>query len=490
MARANVLALGMVVVVSMGPWSLCRAGVVAQRAALYASYSDQLNQLAEWCEKRQLPEAAESLKAWLPRRDPDQITLFVLPSKEAPLDTDKSKPSDWLKRWQILRDEQADALWALAKQAVSEHRPSLAYELVTEAVRENPDHKQARRLLGYVKFRDAWHTPFEIRQLSGNKVWHEQFGWLPKTQVERYAKGQRNYKGRWMPAAEEAELRRDLKHGWRVESEHYVVTTNHSLEEGVSLTRRLETLYAIWQQVFVAYLADETELARRFEGRVPRREPRQHNVVYYRSRDEYNNALRSRQPQIDITLGIYFGSEQMAYFFAGKDQESGTLYHEGTHQLFQEAKNVVSDVARNENFWIVEGIACYMESLAAGQGYYTLGGPDAGRMPAARQRLLKDDFYVPLVQLVRIGMGGLQRDSRLPKLYTESAGLATFFMHDAAGRYRDPVVRYLDAIYTGRATTKTLAEATGADYETLDRQYREFMVRAEQAEENKTKSPE
>ena len=252
-----------------------------------------------------------------------------------------------------------------------------------------------------------------------------------------------------MPAAEEAELRRDLKHGWRVESEHYIVTTNHSLEEGVSLSRRLETLYAIWQQVFVAYLADETELARRFEGRVPRREPRQHNVVYYRSREEYNDALRSRQPQIDITLGIYFGSEQMAYFFAGKDQESATLYHEATHQLFQETKSVVSDVARNENFWIVEGIACYMESLAEGQGYYTLGGRDAGRMPAARHRLLEDEFYVPLAQLVRIGMEGLQRDSRLPKLYTESAGLATFFMHDATGRYRDPLVRYLDAIYAG-----------------------------------------
>ena len=32
---------------------------------------------------------------------------------------------------------------------------ALAYELVTEAVRENPDHKAGRRLLGYVSYRDA-----------------------------------------------------------------------------------------------------------------------------------------------------------------------------------------------------------------------------------------------------------------------------------------------------------------------------------------------
>ncbi|HEV3136932.1 MAG TPA: hypothetical protein VGZ26_03490, partial [Pirellulales bacterium] len=120
--------------------------------------------------------------------------------------------------------------------------------------------------------------------------------------------------------------------------------------------------------------------------------------------------------------------------------------------------------------------------------YYTLGGRDAGRMPAARQRLLNDEFYVPLSQLVRIGMEGLQRDSRLPKLYSESAGLTTFLMHDALGRYRDPLVRYLDAIYTGRATTKTLAEVTGTDYETLDRQYREYMSRGEKTEASVTKS--
>jgi glycosyltransferase involved in cell wall biosynthesis len=69
--------------------------------------------------------------------------------------------------------------------------------------------------------------------------------------------------------------------------------------------------------------------------------------------------------------------------------------------LFQETRPVVGDVARSENFWAVEGIACYMESLAQHEGYYTLGGMNAGRMPAARHRLLEDNFYVPLAQLVR-----------------------------------------------------------------------------------------
>jgi hypothetical protein len=88
---------------------------------------------------------------------------------------------------------------------------------------------------------------------------------------------------------------------------------------------------------------------------------------------------------------------------------------------------------------------------------------------------LEDNFYVPLEELVRIGMESLQSDTRLPRLYSQSAGLADFFMHAAAGRYRDPLVTYLVEVYTGRATPRSLAELMGKDYPTLDREYREFM---------------
>jgi hypothetical protein len=227
--------------------------------------------------------------------------------------------------------------------------------------------------------------------------------------------------------------------------------------------------------VFIAFVADESELERRFDGRAARGETRPHNVVYYRTRAEYNDALRSAQPKIDITLGIYLDTARTAYFFAGEDQDPGTLYHEATHQLFYETRPAAADVGRRDNFWIVEGIACYMESLAEKQNYYTLGGMDAGRMPAARHRLLEDTFYVPLAELVTIGLSDLQHDTRIAKLYSQSAGLADFLMHAETGRYREALVRYLSAIYAGRANTHTLAELTRTSYETLDRRYRTFM---------------
>jgi hypothetical protein len=45
-------------------------------------------------------------------------------------------------------------------------------------------------------------------------------------------------------------------------------------------------------------------------------------------------------------------------------------------------------------------------------------------------------------------------------------------MDGEKGRYRESLVRYLDAVYSGRDTARSLAEATGVDYSELDGQYR------------------
>lgn len=450
-----------------------RADVDQARTALYERYRGKLEEVAKRCDVENLPEAAKAIRVWVPERDPEQLTLFLPPSVMFPA-ADLDSPASQV-AWQDLRNAQADSLMALAKQAIDEHRPSLVMELVVEALRENPDNERARKMLGYGKYQDAWRTPFEMRQLRAGKVWHERFGWLPKAHLERYERGERNALGRWMTADEEASLRSDMRRGWRVETDHYVVTTNHSLEEGVSLARRLELLHALWRQVFAMYLATEQELAKQLEGKAPKPLPRQHDVYFFRTRDEYVATLRSAQPQIEITLGIYFDTTRKAYFFAGEEQDPGTLYHEAAHQLFQETRNVAPQVGVKDNFWIVEAIACYLESLSAHDGYYTLGGANAGRVPAARHRLLTDQFYVPLAELTALGRQELQRDPRIAMLYSQSAGLADFFMHAGGGAKRDALNRYLATVYAGRAKPQSLAELMGDNFETLDAEYRAFM---------------
>ena len=202
----------------------------------------------------------------------------------------------------------------------------------------------------------------------------------------------------------------------------------------------------------------------------------------FRDRDEYIATLKPAQPMIGVTLGYYWFNKHVAYFFAGGNQNDGTLHHEATHQLFQETRSVTRDLGRSNNFWVVEGIACYMESLTDHDGYSTLGGADEGRMPAALQRLLHDDFYVPLAQLTRFGRDEIQRDPRIAKLYSQSSGLCNFFMHDDRGRYRQPLIDYLIAVYSNRANPETLAKLTGKSYSQLDEEYRAYMKKVESGE--------
>lgn len=468
--------------------------IAAERQRLESEFAGKLEQLAKWCEERSLSQAAARVRSWLPKRDPLKLYIFKLPESFAP-PADLAESDDGREFWQrfvALRTVQAERLFTLAKQAHANRHYGLAYDLVRQACRENPDHAQARTILGYLRYKDRWVLPDTARRLAAGQVEHEQFGWLPADQVKRYERGMRHWRGNWTTKEEDERLHSQIKTGWRIASEHYVVTTNHSLEEGVALSRRLEKLHEVWRHVFVDYYLQESEMARWFDRAMttaadqkpPAPLPsKQHNVVYFRNRDEYNATLRASQPQIEMTVGIYFAQPHTAYFFAGNEQYDGTLIHEGTHQLFQEARQAARNAGEKNNFWIVEAIACYMESLLEQDDYYTLGGLDEGRAPAALQRLLEDKFYVPLGELTGLGMRGLQRDERLAKIYSQISGQALFLMHADDGRYRKPTVDYLIAVYGGKADAATLSRLTGKSYEQLDREYYDFMRRQSAGEE-------
>ena len=151
------------------------------------------------------------------------------------------------------------------------------------------------------------------------------------------------------------------------------------------------------------------------------------------------------------------------------------LNHEATHQLFQQSRETPADVGRAANFWLVEGIAMFMETLHEEDGFHVLGGLDDVRMQAARQHLDNGDFFVPFERLTRYGMEQLQTDPSVASLYSQMAAMANFLVFYDHGRYRDALVAYLSTVYHAQDTPRTLAQLTGASYEQLDKQYKEFM---------------
>lgn len=453
-------------------------------------YSKQLLELAKWCDEHQLAKQAQLTRNWLPRQDPLRDYVFVIPAdSDPPADlVGSASAQEWWSRFTSLRQAQAEKLFELAESAAKEKRPTAAVQLARETLRENPDHELARRILGFDRHADRWATPRAALWLKAGKVWNDQFGWLPADQLEKYQAGKRFFRGKWIDAAEDARLRSNLNNAWLVESEHYQVRTTHSLEEGVALSQKLEALYDVWRAVFVEYYAAPEIVEKWFaSGKGPgvssSRKP--FTVVLFRDKQEYVDVVQKYQPQVAMSVGTYLDRLKVAYFFAGTDQVPTTIYHEATHQLFREERPGAIEPGRKNNFWIVEAIACYMESLAEHRPleghnygmYYTLGGANEGRVPAARMRLQDEQylFYMPLRELAANGMDELQRDPHLPQIYSQISGLAWFFMHADGGRYRPAFIETLTSVYTGRSNEATLEKLTGVKLEDLDEKYRAFM---------------
>jgi hypothetical protein len=381
------------------------------------------------------------------------------------------------------RKEYADSLFALAKEAAEAGELSLAFQWTTEALRDNPDHADARRVLGYEQRGGRWLTAYGAQMFDAkdSKIWHPQFGWITAGDGARYEAGERLVNGRWVSAAAEAARHTTIANGWLVRTDHFLVRTDVSLEAAAELAGRLERLHQVWRQLFAGFYLTEREVRDLFAGkRAARLLTPPMRVYYYRNKDEYVAALGKRQPRIAETLGIYFDTERESHFYAGDGAATGTLYHEAVHQLFQETRPAARRVGSIANFWIVEGVATYFETLrehgddAVGR-YYTIGEADAGRLPSARERLLKDGFYVPLAELVALGKDDVQRRPDIAKLYSQSSGLAAFLMDGERRRYREGLVRYLNDVYAGRDNAASLMKATGVQYTELDAAYRRFM---------------
>lgn len=264
---------------------------------------------------------------------------------------------------------------------------------------------------------------------------------------------------------------------FRVTSEHYQVVSRDE-QAAFEIAHRLELLYAVWRQVFLECWSDESELSAAIDqGKtlVPRTR-RLHRVVLFSSQQEYTAYLQESQPRIGITKGFYDIAARTSYFFPSPQQSNhSTQFHEATHQLFQEVQKASERIALDENFWAIEGIAMYMESLRSRGPVASVGGVEARRLQFARYRTLQENFYVPLQELVSYGRKQIQQDERIRRIYTQSAGLSHLMMDHHDMTYRDGFIRYLKQIYQGRDRITSLPEAIQENFTTIDQEYTHFL---------------
>jgi hypothetical protein len=383
-----------------------------------------------------------------------------------------------------LQEKYAADLYVLCRKALSAGYPSYAFRILEEVVRQDPDHAKARGILGYKLRNKEWITPFANEQLEKGNVWDDTFGWLPKDHVAKYKAGKRYRNGRWMTADQETEICRDFRQAWQVRTDHYLVRTNYSLERGVEIAKKLEQFHDFFMQTFASFFSTPEQMQKLFQSRASNANLtsrlRPYRVDYYRTREEYVQRLIKKVPQIRITNGLYFTGDRVAYFYYDPQMPNqDTLFHEATHQLFYENEHRDRAVAMDANFWIVEGIACFMESYHTENGQSVVGDPKHPRILAARHRVIVDNYYIPLERFSEMGMTAFQSSREISKNYSQAAGLAYFFMLYGGGRYRDALTEHLSEIYRAgprqRQAVHSLQDLTGIAFGDLDQQYENFM---------------
>ncbi|MDR0611750.1 MAG: hypothetical protein LBG58_16715 [Planctomycetaceae bacterium] len=386
--------------------------------------------------------------------------------------------------------EIADNIYRQAVTAAEKKQGLEAMRLAVQVLEANPDHEMVRQIFGFQQFNGQWRTGWEIDRLKKGFVDHPVFGWIPEKFTAQYESGKRMIPKRgWVSVDADNNFHTDIRNGWQIATEHYDLLTNHSLEEGVRMSRRLEHLYRAWKMLFFNTLLSEEKLAKLFTESLPTVALPRHRVYVFRDKQDYIYFLKDSEQGFESQLresnGFYHPQRFISYFFPvsadmdtfDADTVSKALYHEGTHQLFQEARPKSNIPGVWNNFWIVEGMAMFMETFRVEGTHYKLGNQEDSRLFAAKAHRFDSEyfFYLPFEKTVALGRKEFQTHPRLARLYSQSAGMTHFLMLSQHGRYRRAALELLRLVYTGAARPNSLSKLTGRSYQELDEEYTEFL---------------
>jgi Protein of unknown function (DUF1570) len=474
----------------------------AARRSIIAREASELNALARELARQEKNDAANLVRAELPRPLlPDGPTRFmplpevVEPSKPAPSSV---APPSGLKE---IRKRAAAAFFDLAGEAARSESAQyrLASVCLRAAIERDADHKEARRLLGYVARDGGWATPFAVRQLKENNVNHPTFGWVPADWVPHLDRGELpaplrkgQKKPRWLAVAEADRLRADWKSPWRFATEHFEIQTNVPLAEAITFGRRLEAFHDLFMTLFADILGENLPVIRLFKNATlqPDSLPpsRLHQVWYFGSKAEFIDHLSPKLgPEVALNLGFYDPPKSgrgrvPAYFYRDPDgqiPETATLYHEVSHQLLFESAGPNSYTKNVGNFWVFEGLGAYFETITSQpDGSLEVGGLVGPRIAEAYQALVVRHEAIPMAKFVAFDESTFRDKIQMYLNYQQAMALTVFLMQWNQGAYRDAFLDYVRDAYHGRIKRgigRSLENRLHQPYATLEKQFLTFL---------------
>ncbi|MFN3190201.1 MAG: leucine-rich repeat domain-containing protein [Aureliella sp.] len=445
----SIFALGLVNTACFADERLPAEAMSALEAA-EQTFAAKLDRIEQICIKLNLADEAAITRAWLPISRADRDVLYLTGADPvqaiAPGESESARnaKASWQRHFQAARQEFAEAVFKCAEQIARESEPA-AYRLLWRVLRENPEHAESKRILGFLS-----KSPAAGNRLVRGKQPLRDLGW----EAGEYSK---------------------------IESPHFSILTHADAKTSREIARELETFYALWTQVFYSYWAKPGFLKAKFEG-ANRLWPRgdKSQILILRDRSEYTRVLGVSESNIGVSVGYYNPNVLKSAFYPGEgiDALRATLFHEITHQLVMEAtqNETKANAGQQGGIWLIEGIALYMESLQEHtSGYWTLGGWDAPRMQTARYRAVRDGYWPHWQAFADGEVGAWKTDPEIARLYTHAYGLTQTLLHQSDESEQE-FYRQLMSVYQGRNQSASLLSKVAESESAAKQAYPDSLI--------------
>jgi hypothetical protein len=468
----------------------------AARRSILGREAADLGSLAEELSRMGSTQAAADVRARLPRRvRRDGATRFV-PLPDVVLAQPASKSVARLARLQEIQSRSASELFELAARSESP-RYALASVCLRDVLDRQPDHREARRLLGYVPYQGGWARPYAIQQHNEGLVDHPKFGWVKADWVPHLDRGElptppSRGKVRWLPAAEADRLRADWASRWHIFTEHFEIQTNVPLDDAIGFGRRLEAFQDLFTSLLADVLGENVPMTQRFRNPKQTGDPavKRHLVYYFATKQQFADYLTPKYgADIIESLGFFDppkaarGGRAPAYFYYYADGQlpvEANLYHEVSHQLLFETAGRNAYTANAGNYWVFEGLGTYFETIEPQpDGSLEVGGLVGRRIEEAIKAIVDREQAIPLARFVALDEKPFMNPDRGRYLrYQQAEALTVFLMQWHQGTYREGFFDYIRDAYRGRIKRqagRSLEDRLGQPYSTLEAQFLAFL---------------
>lgn len=472
--------------------------LAGRRLTLVENERRRLNELADQAQRRGDASTAQTIRQKIEPvldRGRSAERFVPLPELVSAAALKAANPPGELRTWLTT---QSQALLELAKDAVKAGEYTLALNCLRDIVRIDPNHAEARRILGYAPSNGGWATRFALKMLNASKLDHPTYGWvdaswLPRLKAEELpAPRLAGQPIRWVPAAEADRLHSPWNRAWEITTEHFVLRTNVPFAEAIGLSRRLEGFHELFEFVMADVLAEELPFARRLrDPNLGEIVEKTHRIFFFKDKADYVEYLAPiRGPLVERSLGVYLTAKDLrkrgmppTSFFYRDDQAEipteATLFHELSHQLLYETAGRAAGFEANAgNFWVAEGVGTYFETTRPRvDGAFEHGGMVGPRLALAYQRLIEESRLVPLDQFVAWDQARFHGDDVFLN-YAQAMALTVFLLQAGDADYREPFLDYVRDAFRARlkrGTGRSLFDRLGLSPRELENRLLDYL---------------